>query len=117
MACLNVIGAYAQDDFELRRRTEEISLHLSRLSASNTKKMRGLAAIDDMLFGPCFDERGERSSPSKGGGHSWSNVDGLEAFRRILVVDDAENSDKGDDQEFGKRIPLSSKLGIALRSL
>jgi hypothetical protein len=122
LACLKVIETYASNGFELRHRVEEISLHLSRLSASNTRKLRGLTEIDDLLFGPCFDERGTSSPPLKGaGGSTWSNVDGLEPFRRILVDDydggDAENANKADDQEFGKRIPLSSKIGIALRSL
>ena len=118
-ACFKVLKTYAQTDFELRHRVEEISLHLSRLSASITRKRRGRAENDDIIFGPCFDDRmqTEIAEKSRSQSRSLSSVDGLESFRRILAGDASDGEGKTDDNEiYGRASKRSSQIGIMLRS-
>ena len=87
-SCFRVISLYAEKDIDMRFRSEEIALHLSRLCTMVRKKIIELDELDDIFFGPCSEKFSASSEGAPGQQQrraSWHSGDGFDLYRHVLL--------------------------------
>ena len=87
-SCFRVISLYAEKNIDMRFRSEEIALHLSRLCTMVRKKIIELDELDDIFFGPCSEKFSASSEGAPGQQQrraSWHSGDGFDLYRHVLL--------------------------------